>query len=191
MGRVIIFDYDDVLFPLNERVCAKVGLDYHSINTFNVNEWNVPRELAMACNAMYHDPNTFKNADWYDGVEHLFELEELGAEVYIKTKCYSDDIWEVKYGELRKEFVGVPDSRFIYCKEEDKGIGTDTFAFVDDCTPHMVRSLAQYNIMPIKPWNIGVADRRLVFNKDIIRTDTFLNTYRLLERLLKAYTFNS
>lgn len=155
----IVFDIDDVLWGLNQRVAEKYQIPIDKVTHFDLTRSALSEEERRQFSQAYCDAETFTDIEFYPGVEDLLELEKLGATVYIDSCANSDEVVEQKYREIKRILPQMnPAHICIYnpnSNKHSKMIGEDVLIFVDDGPHNVAKSLAKYTIVPKKPWNTG------------------------------------
>lgn len=160
----IVFDIDDILWPLNKRVAKITGIDYSKLQTFFVknNTLLSDYEKDLVFKA-YFDPNIFKDIEWYHGAEKIMELEKYGVNVYINSNCGNHDIAKLKYDQIHK-LIDIPDKQLILNildasgKDKKKEIGDNVWAFIDDSPHNLLSAKAKYLYTLNTLWNTNVPE---------------------------------
>lgn len=149
----IVLDMDDVMWGMNEIVCARLGIDINKLHKYDVgtNTMLTESEKSILLRE-YSNPDTFKDIEWSDGVLEIPLLTSLGAEVYLNSKANSDGVVRQKHIELSKIDV-IPRGNINIGIGASKVIGDDVEIFVDDCMEHHISNQVAYNILIDKPWN--------------------------------------
>lgn len=165
MAPEIIFDVDDVLWPLVDRVFAKLNIPLEKETDFNfqANPVFTDQEKANIMDG-FCNPETFNQMNFYPGLQELLRPEELGAKVFINSNSYNEAIAERKRQQLLHQLPNFPESRLtlnvISGHANKKRIRPHAFIFVDDSPYNIALSDALINILPIKPWNDTDAARQ-------------------------------
>lgn len=185
--RKIVFDVDDVLWDLNKIATSKAGVDYNKLEVFSANENPLlsEEERSQLIRA-YCDPDSFKNIDWYDGIEDIVKLEKRGAEVYINSNSANIEISELKRKQL-KSVLGLPDNRLILNimnNPKKKEVGEGVWCFVDDSPHNILDSTAVHNIVVNKPWNTSRYSSELLEDKFFVRLNSLKEVLNHINCLL-------
>lgn len=161
----IIYDVDDVLWPLVDRVFARLNIpleketdfDFQSNPALTANE-------KQAILTGFSDPHTFDDMNFYPQLSEILQVEELGARVYINSNSYSADIIERKRAQIQAQLPNFPSERLtlnlITDHANKKQIRANTFIFVDDSPYNIALSNALINILPEKNWNTSEVSRK-------------------------------
>lgn len=175
-----IFDMDDVLWDLNEKVCSMLGLDPNIIVSFRIhqNPFLSDAEKKAVYDA-YRDPYIFRDIVWYDGVKRLNTLHEYGIDDYINSNCTTKEIRDIKMEQLRSVLT-IPEDHIILNVVMDntyipKPIKEDVYYFIDDSPHNVAGSLAKMNIMPRKPWNMYPGSMDEAYGKKVMHMDSLNN----------------
>lgn len=159
---IVVYDNDDVLFPLNEIICAKRSIDIHKITDFyiNSNARLTPAEKEIIMQD-YKDPNTFANMHYYEGAERIKEVEKLSklVQVWICSNSFSKEIANHKYRQL-PIITGITPDRIVLNvinseNNTEKKLPDNTTIFIDDSPYNIAKSNAKLNIMVKQPWNMS------------------------------------
>lgn len=160
----IVYDIDDILHGLNKRICNK-----HNININYIKNYNVKKNTDLTEDEMqtlisgYKNEDTFKNIEWYPGIERLLNVEKLSTdnvqvEVWINSNSFTHNIANLKREQILKK-IPISENRLILSiiGEEDtdveKLIGEDTYILVDDNPGTLNKSSATINITMNNPWD--------------------------------------
>ena len=190
--KKVVVDVDDILWDLNGRICQEYSIDFSNIVSFSISDNNVLSGIdKKKLVAGYIDESTFKEIEWYNGVSNLFDLEKLGANVFINSNSSNSSIVDLKFEQLKQVFKGVSDDKFILTIPSDsreKDIGDNVFIFLDDSPYNIAGCEAEYYIVIRKPWNTsdnGLSIMRHKLDK-VIFCDTFIEAYSIIKNLLKG-----
>lgn len=154
----VVYDVDDTLWALNERVFARLEIDFRKDTEYNVmdNPLLTPEEGRALLDG-FRQADTFVAMDFYPGADEILAVESLGATVHIHSHCYTPEIADLKRAQLRQllpdlnpNFINMA---LISTDPNGKELDEDTFIFVDDNPYNVKDSTAPINIMPKHPWN--------------------------------------
>jgi hypothetical protein len=150
----VIFDCDDILWPLNKRMAKMAGIDFDKLYTYSIKDnVNFTEEERNKIINIYGSTELFKNINWYDGIDRI---KYLDADIFISTNCYTEDIAKMKRQQL-KEVLKIPDDKIythVINNEKRKLVDDDAYIFIDDSPYNRKESNALFNILMKKPWNI-------------------------------------
>lgn len=161
----IIYDVDDVLWPLVDRVFAKLKIPLEKETDFNfqANKLLTDQEKSDLL-ASFSDPQTFDQMNFYPGFEDILRPEELGAKVFINSNSYSEAIAKQKRQQIQAVLPNLSKDRLtlniISDHANKKRIRPNAFIFVDDSPYNIALSDALINILPLKYWNDTEQARR-------------------------------
>lgn len=171
----VVFDVDDVLWPLGETIARHFGIEldryfYH----FKVTENDrLSRQEQEAVIAAYADASFFQEIKFFPGIEELLRPRELGVTVKIKSNSFSEKIAELKIRQLLAAIPGLTEDDIQmniidYSRTHGKTIDNDATIFVDDSPFNVSTSPAKINIMPdLGGWNSDAAAQALVQGKNV------------------------
>lgn len=178
MARKAVFDIDDILWGLNERVSSLTGIDVQKMVRFYVPENDALTESEKrAVMDAYKDPRTFEDMKLYKGVERLRVLEGYGFQVHIQSNKFSKETADIQKGILM-EATKLPEERFHMHIIEGEGAKKkepleDVFILADD-SPHNLASLIATHKLTINhPWNTSSYGRELLKGIHVRRFDEF------------------
>ncbi len=184
----IIFDVDDVLWSLTKYACQKCHIKYGRQSDFHLqNDPNLtPAEVDLLINT-FCDPETFREMTFFDDIEHIFDVENYGAEVTINSNCYDPKIITYKRQNLLRIFPHLSEHKLNFSlvtpKTNHKDIPSDIFVFVDDSPYNIASSKAHFNLMPKKSWNTNSKARETALkNHKILVTDWQAKLPELVEK---------
>ena len=188
--RKIIFDIDDILWPLNNRVSKLTKIDANKLITYNPkdNPLLSDNEKQMLINT-YNRADLFEDIKFSPGIE---KINDLNADVYINSNAYSQKAIDLKKSQLQK-ILNIPEDHYIFnlitpeTSKKPKIIDSDIFIFVDDSPYNIINSNAQNNIMIKKPYNTSQQAFDLYAkhpDKKIIICENLNNVIRIINDLL-------
>lgn len=163
----VIYDCDDVLWPLTEKACKNQKVPYGKQKAYRLNDDDglSEAEKTKLLDA-FHDVQTFQEMEFYPEISDLSEISALGAEIAINSNCFNREIAELKREQL---IAKLP---FIYKKDlhinvvtprtNHKAVAEGTLAFVDDSPYNISTSQALLNLVPKRSWNISEAAQKIM-----------------------------
>lgn len=178
MKRKVVFDLDDVLWPLNYVACQLLNIDYSKMVTFGIGDKSelTADEYERLTN-LFEDPELWKHIKWEEKALDIYKLERYNAEIYIDSNCKNQDVADFKRSFLSNT-LQIPDERIILnVTQSPKVVKSDTFIFVDDLMTNIQNSRATHNIMPTKLWNRPFPN--------VYRFVRFKDIYNFIEMLLR------
>lgn len=187
--KLVIFDCDDILWGLNEKVSNETGVDYTELVTFSIDEnpYLTDSDKRLV-SAMYHSAELFEDMKFYEGVERL---KDINARVIINSNSMSQAAADMKRIQL-KAATGLSDDQIVInvitpdnCKK--KTIPEETFIFVDDSPHNVAMSPARYNIMMYKPWNSTREAFKEIEGKECERWSSLNEIIDRVEYILENY----
>lgn len=186
MQKKIIFDCDDILWNLNQRMCDMTGIDYNKLVTFSVYENPLLSEAErQKVLHAYRSVELFTDIVFYDGIHRISDLD---ADVHINSNAISELVANIKRKQLR-EILGLPDENIMIniiekdCKK--KTIPDNTYIFVDDSCHNIATSPAVHNLMIQTPWNTNSQDVAVMRGKRVEQFHTLNQVIDRIEELLK------
>ena len=165
--RKIVFDCDDILWPLNERIAKAIGVKFSDLHTFSIFEnTRLSKSQRNQVYAAYGDFHTFKHINWYAGAETIMDLENhgKGVKVFVNSNSCQEEIAALKYMQIH-QLIDISDDQLILNVidadgHKKKDIGDHVFAFIDD-SPHNLldaSTKAEHLYTINTPWNINVPE---------------------------------
>lgn len=193
----IVYDVDDVLWPLVDRVFARLGipLEKETDYDFKLNPVFTDKEKQDIL-AGFSDPHTFDEMNFYPNLPEILQVEKLGAKVFINSNSYSSEIIERKREQLQKQLPDFPSERLTFNlitgQADKKQIRSNTFVFVDDSPYNIALSNALVNILPRKNWNTTKAARQLMIDSGgVIIQSTIKNLRQVIQNPHQRYIIYS
>lgn len=192
--KKIIFDIDDILWPLNNRVAKRTKIDVNKLITYNPKDNPLLSENEkQRLLDEYNRADLFENIRFSSGIE---KINNLNADVYINSNVYSQRAIDLKKSQLQK-ILNIPEDHYIFnlitpeASKEPKIIKSDVFIFIDDSPYNITDSNAQHNIMIKKPYNTSQQafnlyakhpDKKIIICEDLngvidVINDLLNNTY--------------
>ncbi len=163
----VIYDCDDVLWPLTEKACQKQNIPYGKQKAYRLDEDNglSEAEKAKLLDA-FHDVQTFREMEFYPEISELSEISALGAEIGVNSNCFNREIADLKRAQLiaKLPFVYKKDLHInvVTPRTNRKAVEAGTLAFVDDSPYNISTSQALLNLVPRRSWNIGEDARKIM-----------------------------
>lgn len=183
MLKTCIFDLDDTLWGLNLKVSRLTGIDIKKIDTYSIEtSTRLTKDEIKSIKERYFDPMTWKNIEYFDGIERLANLKNFGARVIINSNCANQAVVDYKRSILSKD-LGIPDDQIILnvITPTLKKNTTGAFIFVDDSSSNIESSKAQHNLVLDTSWNHTILsenyERFTSLNGIIDRCEELLRSY--------------
>ena len=176
----VVFDIDDILWPLNKRIANLYNIDHNALVTYSIFDNPILNDIQKDCVLKaYSNPELFKDINWFPGADMIMDLEKCGVKVFLNSNCFHKEIAKLKYEQIHK-LIDIPDSQFIlnvYGEDvieghKDKNIGDGVFAFVDDSPHNLIKANAQYLYTLNRPWNINCPNLEAI---TILRFDNLMD----------------
>lgn len=159
MKKQIVFDVDDVMWGLNQRVSELTGIPYEKFTVYHIpqnpNLTDAEKELVLSA---YHDSKTFQNIVFSDTIISLINQihhEYMNYEVKIVSNCLTAEIMREKKSQLLN-VLDLPEHslRFnIINNAKKKTLPEHIFLLADDSPHNILQAEAVHKIMPAKPYN--------------------------------------
>lgn len=193
-GLKVVFDVDDVLWPLGETIARHFGIELERyFHHFKVTEnEKLSKREQEAVIAAYADTMFFQEIKFFPGVENLLRPRELGVMIKIKSNSFSERIAELKIQQLLAAIPGltrddIQMNVIDYSRTHGKTIDEDATIFVDDSPFNVSTSPAELNIMPdLGGWNSDAAAKELVRDKTVIYAKDLNEINQLIYSKLQA-----
>ncbi len=163
MSKKIIFDVDDVLWPLTDSVFDRSSIPCCH-GDFHIQSTDLTLDQQAKILAGFQDPENFKNIEFYAGAKDITRPMQLGYEIQINSNSYNEEIREHKRRQLLEFIPELTEHNLqlsLISESKDhshlkqKRVGSDVLIFVDDSPYNIGSSRAKINIIPRKPWNIN------------------------------------
>lgn len=177
-----VFDVDDILWGLNEKVAEILGYDGNLITNFSIRKCTkIDADTQEKIIALYGNINTFKEMKFYEGVEDLLRLEEAGVEVSICSNSMTKDIAISKTEQLLRKIKGLREEQLqmnIISEKthHQKDIKSGIWVLVDDSPYNIAASEAEIDIMRPHPWNQSPEGKEIYKAKHPIFIPTLIET---------------
>ncbi len=193
----VVYDYDDVLWGLNQRAYANLGIPLEKNIDFAVSDNHRLTKLEkQSLLRAYSNSQTFLNINFFDYLEEILKVEELGATVYINSNCYTREILELKQAQLRQALPQFNPEHIrlnliVNGNAKHKPIDQDTTILVDDSPYNIASSEAEYNIFPEYPWNTTTKAKNQVKDKNVFWRPNLHEINQLVYQTAKTLLRNS
>ncbi len=170
----IVYDCDDTLFDLIERTLKKLSISPELMRDFHLeNNEGLTTEMMSDCISLLHSPQSFKDIEFYPGVENIMRpYYEFGVPVIVNSNSSSIEIQNLKIEQLCAKVPGFKPEFFV-----GKIITQETYRHKDfdpkscivcDDSPYSVSySPAQVNILPMKKWNMTLKSLEVMVGKPV------------------------
>lgn len=153
---LVVYDVDDILWPLMERVTKRLGIDYERATylfSIHDNPKLTPAERRAILES-FANPAIFEDIEFYPGIEDILKVEQLGARVMINSNAFNADIAHLKTEQLLAKVPGLtPENiqmNIIHIADNHKKrMNPDTVIFIDDSEHNIMLSPAVVNVMPV------------------------------------------
>lgn len=158
-SKKTVFDIDDTSWPLGRIASNLSGIPYNSMVEFQVLRNPLLTKVErQRLSAVLHDPATYRRIEFYPNFDKIMSLEEYGAELFVNSNSFSQEINGDKMRQVLKEVPSFPESHMWFGVVNDESTGykkidDDTYILVDDSPYTIATSPARYNIVPEMPWN--------------------------------------
>lgn len=159
--KAIVFDMDDVMWNLNEKVAELTGIPYEKMDTFLVQDNQNLTNIEKGCILdAYQSPATFEDIRFRDGAISLInELHSAHPEykVMVVSNCYGEAVRNRKLSQLRR-ILRLPEENICLHvigleAAGKKQLPDNVFIFIDDSPHNIENANAMHKIMPAKPYN--------------------------------------
>ncbi len=154
---LIVYDYDDLLWPLMKRVCARLGINHRrATQVFRIYDNHLlTRAEQEAIIAAFAEPSFFQDIQFYPGIEDITRVVELGAKLEINSNSFNQPIADLKTEQL---LAAVPNLRpeqirmniINHSTSDRKPLQPQTTIFYDDGPHNILLSEAILNGVPSK-----------------------------------------
>lgn len=166
----VVYDCDDVLWSLTERVCKKYQIPLGKQTVFRIqDDPNLTDAEKQALATSFEEPENFREMQFYPAISDLSDISALGVEIAINSNCFNDEIAKLKRAQLsstlpflRKKDLCV---NVVTPHTNRKTIGDDVLAFVDDSPYNISTSKALINLVPIRSWNTTADAKQIMLSE--------------------------
>lgn len=168
---VIVYDCDDVLIGLNKVAHELAGISLEKRKYYSISkEPDISQEQKDKLIKCYGQVDTFRKAEFYDGADEIFNIEESGlAKVYIHSLSYTEDILAYKREKLKAKYPNISEGRLLLECGHTKSSLDDLDILIEDNIENIAKSKARLgNILIKKPYNrpenydLNISDLRLI-----------------------------
>lgn len=154
--KIIVFDVDDILWPLNRKMAKIANVEYEKITTYDIRtNPNFTDAEKRKISEVYQSEELFRSINWYNGIERI---NDINADVRINSNTFSRETADLKIAQL-KEVLQLSDDKIqvnlVTSVHHYKTIDSNVYIFVDDSPINIAASNAQHNIMLARPWNLS------------------------------------
>ena len=160
--KLVIFDVDDVMWYLNERVAQIKGIDFNKFTMFSVpdNPLLTEEEKQIILNA-YKEVETYKNIQFIQPVVDLINNIYHNYPEYpvrIVSNNYDQAVKDVKMEQLL-QVLDLPEDQIhlrlttTTSELNGKKLPDEFFLFVDDSPHNIVKANAMHKVMPARLHN--------------------------------------
>lgn len=193
--RDIVFDMDDILWGLNDRVCERLGIDIRKVTNFTL--WKCNQLTEKEQQAMLHayaQKSTFQNIVFFKKVKDLIKLETKNTRVSICSNSRTKDIADEKTEQLKAHIPGIRDDQIIMniidIKDHTKKkLIKNIWRFADDSPYNIASSDAQFNYSLKYAWNQSEAGREIIAGKPIMFFNEFEEIFSHLQHDIKMQEY--
>lgn len=195
---VIVFDVDDVLWPLIHRVAKRGGLNpakCTAIFKIRDNHLLTKAEQDYIIES-FADAKVFENIPFYPGVANILRPQELGAIVRINSNSFSEEIAALKTEQLLAAVPGLKLEQIqMNITDHDgahrKPLAPETTILVEDSPSNVRLSPALLNVMPSNlAWTHcanavqTMAGKRVAWRPNLLQINALL--YQLTAVIMKG-----
>lgn len=181
----VVFDIDDVLNNLNDYVFGTLGLP--EPDTFKVNESSLyTAEQKKSIMQMYGKEDTFRHLKYDSLCRSLTALErKSNVYVWINSVCFTQDIADVKLGQLRMYAPGLNEDRIIFQITSDgsskRELSCSTIMVEDNILNLFKHEETPIKILIDKSYNKAEVYGTHDATHDIIRVKSLAEAYKVIE----------
>jgi hypothetical protein len=186
--KKVVFDIDDILWPLVDTVCDKLKIDINLITDFVIKDcYLLSQKQIDDITNMFKDVNTWNSMDFYKGAKDITKISRYGVEVVVNSNCMSQAIGDSKKAQINKH-IDIPE-KDVRCNViqlhtvTKKPLDADTDVLVDDSPYNVAGSPAKLNIIINKPWNTSPKAKKIMQGKNIVRFNTLVEVNEFLDKL--------
>lgn len=195
---VIVYDIDDVLWPLIHHIARRGGIDpARSSAIFSVYD----NQLLSSSEQEYiiqsfADATVFEKMSFYPGAADILRPQELGTIVRINSNSFSERIAELKTEQLLALVPGLKPEQIQmnivnHSSAHKKPLTSDTTILIDDSPKNIHLSPALVNVMPKNlAWSYcpdaiqTVAGKRVVWKPNLQKINEYV--YQLTSIMMKG-----
>ena len=163
--KIVIFDMDDVMYHLNDRVAQIKGIPREKFTQFSVyDNPNFTEEEKKKVLAAYTEADTYRNVEFIQPVIDL--INEIHRdfpqyEEHIVSNSATTEVRDVKMPQLLRELI-LPKERIhlnvidMATQSLQKKLPENIFLIVDDSPHNLILADAVHKIMPARLHNENV-----------------------------------
>lgn len=162
---LVVFDMDDVMYNLNERVSKIKGIPYEKFTQFSIyDNPNMTEDEKKRVLAAYTEADTYRDVEFIQPVIDLInDVHRLfkDYEVHIISNSAAKEVRDVKLPQLLR-VLDLPQSRIhlnvidMRTQSLQKKMPDNMFLIVDDSPHNLEMADARHKIMPARLHNAGV-----------------------------------
>ncbi len=172
---LVVYDYDDILWPLMRRVAERLGIDYlRATAVFRISDNPLlAEEEKRAIYAAFCDEKFFYDIEFYDDIEGILRPLELGAEAKIESNALTKKIADLKTEQLLARLPDLkPEQINMQVIEQgqacQKRLDPRTTILVEDSPYNVALSPALLNVMTMEiPWACSLEAVELMHDKHV------------------------
>lgn len=187
---IVVFDIDDTLWPLTDRVTDVLNLPRGILTEYYAkNNTHLPDSMIDNVLKCYANPEIFTNINWFDGVERI---NEMNADKYVCSNCLSEAVIRQKRIEIPEKLI-ITDSKILLhlindTGAKDKELPDNMFILFDDSPYNVAKSTAQHNIVVRRAHNVTHRAYQIMHKngfKNVYMVDTLNEGLDIAFRLLE------
>lgn len=195
MGKLIVFDMDDVMYDFNGRVSAITGVPREKFTQFNTyTNPNFTEDERQRILRAYKDPFTYRNIEFDEKVLSLINdlYNNWPFPVMINSNCSSSIIRDIKMEQLLNA-VDLPEADIqlnvidMRTDSFQKKLPDEIFILVDDSEHNIAMANAEHLIMPARRHNEGVLVNGMLNGRPVYRPSWPDDTVDLVYQIVKPY----
>lgn len=160
IAPLVVYDYDDILWPLMRRVTQRLGIDFlRATAIFRISDNPLlTQEEKQAIYAAFCDESFFYDIEFHDDIEGILRSLELGADVKIESNALSQKIAALKTEQILARLPDLkPEQVNMQVIEQGKAcqkrFDPQTTILVEDSPYNVALSPALRNVMTTElPW---------------------------------------
>lgn len=183
----IIYDVDDVLNNLTDRMCQFVGVEPNTFYRIEDNDHYTDDEKRR-CFEFFNDPDAFAALDFVPGATEIFEIEKTSkARVSIMSCNYNQQIVDIKMHKLLTRIPGAAPEKIQMqlLRGEDKVVDPSADIIVEDCLANCLKyPLDTLKILINKSYNQAATYNVNESAWNIRRVDSLLEANQLIREII-------
>lgn len=195
---VIVYDVDDILWPLIHYVAKRGGIDpARSTAIYSIyDNPQLTRAEQDYLVASFAEASVFENIPFYPGTAEILRPQELGAIVKINSNSFSERIAELKTMQLLAAIPGLKPEQIQmniidHSNAHRKPLDPTTTVLIDDSPKNVRLSPALINVMPRNiTWSYcadavqTVCGKRVVWKPNLLQINQFV--YQLTACIMRG-----